>query len=371
MIDFLKTTEITIRDLASFWSRLGSIMIDLSLVVAIAGGAIFLLMHIFHLFLSTSWFLQTLLFYLIPLVILACILYFAWFNAAGRQTLGKRLFGIATSVKSGEELSFSRSIIRTLLFILTNWIIPFGFLTMFFTHHKQTLHDLVAKTVVVCRKPEQSKVKNHSSLALLAYLLIAYGIGSLMRTAVQAFRMPTGSMKPTVLVGDYILVDKLGGKMEGIRRGAILVFSSPQNPDMDYLKRCLALPGDTLEMHSGVVYVNNQPEGTATFIGRTFDESEGRFVLNYHIRGERNRSYTIRRYEGAAYDFGPVVIPANHLFMMGDNRDNSQDSRYWGFLPQANVKARAGIIYQSWDLSAHSASIFKRIRWDRLGHVLE
>jgi len=219
------------------------------------------------------------------------------------------------------------------------------------------------------------------TVALIAALI-------LRMLVIQAFRIPTGSMKDTLLVGDFLLVNKFvygavtpdripftdiklpSFQMPAVhqpKRGDIIVFKYPLDDKLDYIKRCIGVPGDTLEMRKGVVYVNGAPEGEITFLERRFDESEGRYINYYRVRTPGAREYTIRRYEGFAYDFGPVVVPPRHLFMMGDNRDNSQDSRYWGFMPMKNIRGQALVIYFSLE---RNASLFRHVRWSRIFSII-
>lgn len=219
------------------------------------------------------------------------------------------------------------------------------------------------------------------AVALIAALI-------LRMLVIQAFRIPTGSMKDTLLIGDFLLVNKFvygaatpdripwtdiklpSLQMPAVhkpKRGEIIVFKYPLDEKLDYIKRCIGVPGDTLEMRQGVVYVNGAPEGEITFLERSFDESEGRYINYYRVKTPNAKEYTIRRYEGFAYDFGPVVVPEKHLFMMGDNRDNSQDSRYWGFLPMKNIRGQALVIYFSLE---RNASFFRHVRWSRIFSII-
>ncbi|MBN1997882.1 signal peptidase I [candidate division KSB1 bacterium] len=211
---------------------------------------------------------------------------------------------------------------------------------------------------------------------------------------IQAFRIPTGSMKDTLLVGDMLLVNKFvyGAqtivripytdiKIPSIRfpalkepgRGDIIVFKYPKDEKLDYIKRCIALSGDTLEIREGNVFVNGQPEGDITFLEKAWDPEESQNINYYQVNTPDGYEYTIRKYVGTKsryYNYGPVVVPEDHLFMMGDNRDNSADSRYWGFMPKKNLVGQALVIYFSWDGSLPSWQIFHKIRWDRLFGII-
>jgi signal peptidase I len=173
---------------------------------------------------------------------------------------------------------------------------------------------------------------------------------------VQAFKIPSGSMIPTLLVGDHILVSKF---IYGIRnpftgsvlvpvkepeRFDIVVFKYPINPDQDFIKRIIGLPGDQIEVIDKKVYVN------------------GKLLQDDH--GVNNSDLVLARGASARDNFGPVTVPPQSLFVMGDNRDNSHDSRFWGFVDFKNLKGKAFILYWSWDTDNIA------VRWRRLGKVL-
>ena len=168
-------------------------------------------------------------------------------------------------------------------------------------------------------------------------IVVAVILALFVRTFVfQAFKIPTGSMKPNLLVGDHLLVNKFIFAptafpwerallpMRPIQRGDIMVFKFPEEPERDFIKRTIGLPGDTVELKNQTVYVNGQAltEPYAHYLFPPADET-------------RTDGFDIRR------KYGPVTVPEGHYFMMGDNRDDSQDSRFWGFLPQSYVKGRA------------------------------
>jgi len=225
------------------------------------------------------------------------------------------------------------------------------------------------------------------SVALIAALILRALI-------IQAFRIPTGSMKDTLLVGDFLLVNKFiyGAEtptripivdielpsfrfpaLKQPRRGDIVVFRYPMDEKVDYIKRCIGVAGDTIEVREGRVYVNHRPEGEEKFIGKKYDREEGHLVNYYHIKTPDGYEYTIRHYSDRNLrdqNFGPVVVPPNHLFMMGDNRDNSLDSRYWGFMPMKNIVGKALVIYWSWDKEEPLWKPFSKIRWSRIFNII-
>ena len=167
----------------------------------------------------------------------------------------------------------------------------------------------------------------------------------LLRTfVVQAFKIASGAMKPTLLVGDHILVNKLPKTTDQIERGDIIVFQYPPDPRKDFIKRVVGLPGDLFEIRDKEIYVNNNPL------------KEG-----YVIHTDKN---IIPAGVKPRDNFGPISIPENSLFVLGDNRDASFDSRFWGFVDLSKVKGKVTKIYWSWEKEN------SQVRWDRIGHTV-
>jgi signal peptidase I len=206
---------------------------------------------------------------------------------------------------------------------------------------------------------KKSVVREYFETIVVAVILALF-----MRTfVVQAFKIPTGSMEPNLLIGDHLLVNKfvfaptLSNAERAllpatdIRRGDIVVFKYPEDPERDFIKRVIGLPGETLELRDRRILVN----------GRAIDEPYAHYL-------PRPQGFT--GVDGASDDvrvrYGPVVVPAGSVFVMGDNRDNSQDSRYWGFLPKDNIKGKALLIYWSFDGSEGGLNLFTQTRWARL-----
>ena len=176
---------------------------------------------------------------------------------------------------------------------------------------------------------------------------------------VQAFKIPTGSMENNLLIGDHLLVNKfvfaptMTGleeavlPIDSVRRGDIIVFKYPEEPERDFIKRVIALPGETIELRKKRVYIDDA----------VMDEPYVRFLIPPDEAGEGNFDVRVR--------YGPVTVPEGHYFMMGDNRDNSEDSRYWGFLPQEYVKGRALFVYFSFGEESGLSSLVTGVRWKR------
>lgn len=171
-------------------------------------------------------------------------------------------------------------------------------------------------------------------------IVLAIILAFILRTfVVQAFYIPSGSMENTLLPGDMILVNKFIYYFTDIKRGDIIVFKYPKDMTKDYIKRVIGLPGDTLEIKNGDVYVN----GTLLEEKYTKQKAADDVILFSHIAtasdGQQTNVSTQTK----------VTVPKDYLFVMGDNRNNSQDSRYWGFLPRSYLKGKALNIY--WPLS--------------------
>lgn len=197
-------------------------------------------------------------------------------------------------------------------------------------------------------------------------LIVIVMIVLLIRAFVaQAYNIPSGSMKPTLLVGDFILVNKLVYRFSEPKRGDIVVFKYPIDPNIDFIKRIVALPGEEVEVRNNQVFINGKPLPLIE-VGRG-EENGVRKVIYEEVLPEGIK-HKVQFYEDFPFskrDFGPVVVPPNHYFVMGDNRDNSEDSRYWGFLPRENIVGKAFVIYFSGDvppLQTTDVSIFTGIK---------
>jgi signal peptidase I len=210
-------------------------------------------------------------------------------------------------------------------------------------------------------------------------IVVAVILALFIRTwVVQAFKIPTGSMEQNLLIGDHLLVNKfvfgptaLDSErvmlpIDSIERGDVIVFKYPEDPERDFIKRVIGLPGNIIELRDRQLYVD----------GQVLEEP---YVYHFDFGGGRiiNNEFDPRN------NFGPVTVPPDQYFVMGDNRENSQDSRYWGFLPASHVKGRALLIYWSYKsdaedyrqtsltgtvqrLASVATHFFTRTRWERL-----
>lgn len=206
-------------------------------------------------------------------------------------------------------------------------------------------------------------VKNKSVLReYVEAIIVAVLLALFVRTfVVQAFKIPSGSMLPTLQIGDHLLVTKFSYGVRlpvtgtvlfsrpGPVRGDVVVFRFPRDRSLDYIKRVIGIGGDTIEIRDKQVFVNGQKiaEPHAHYASRDIMSAVG----------------------GPRDNFGPVTVPDGKIFLMGDNRDNSYDSRFWGFVDLPEVLGKALIIYWSWDVdkALFSLSRYTSIRWDRLG----
>ena len=198
----------------------------------------------------------------------------------------------------------------------------------------------------------KSKIQEYAEAIIIA-ILIAFFIRTFV---VQAFKIPSGSMKPTLLIGDHILVSKFGYgiKMPYFRntlipisdpkRVEIVVFIYPEDRSKDFIKRVVGVGGDTIEIKNKKIFLNGMP----------YEDKHGVYVDDFIIPG------AIQPRD----NFGPVTVHKGAIFTMGDNRDQSYDSRFWGFVDLKDVMGKAFVIYWSWDKDDNS------VRWNRLGSLL-
>ena len=202
---------------------------------------------------------------------------------------------------------------------------------------------------------------------------------------IEAFKIPTGSMIPTLKIEDHIFVNKF---IYGLRipftkirffqftspkRGDIVVFIFPLNNSKDYIKRVIGIPGDEIEVHGRVVYVNGVPAEKVIQEDRRVlsDVEDADGVDLYSETNGHATHYTQYSKYQSTRDYGPKTVPPDHLFVMGDNRDNSYDSRGWGFVPMNHLKGKALFVWLSLDpLHRYSFLGLPSIRWERFGKMI-
>ncbi len=185
---------------------------------------------------------------------------------------------------------------------------------------------------------------------LLFWLLTSFLIQPITETAiksniVKAYKIPSGAMKQTLQIGDHIIANKFIYKNSEPKRGDIVIFPFPEEPSKDFIKRVVGVGGDVIEIRDKQV------------------------LINYNIFQESYKIHTDNRIIPKDLqprdNYGPVEVPHDCIFVMGDNRDNSYDSRFWGFVKKATVKGKASTIYWSWDREQF------RVRWDRIGDRIQ
>jgi signal peptidase I len=226
---------------------------------------------------------------------------------------------------------------------------------------------------------EQHRTVARSAWEWLKSITVALVIWFLLRALlIQAFRIPSPSMENTLMIGDFLFVNKalygaeiplVKKRLPAIRepgRFDVIVFESPETPGMNVVKRVIGVPGDTLMMVENRVYVNSRAldEPYANRTDPSVDPEDPRmraWQLNYFVGGDRTT------YRPTLKNWGPVVVPSDSFFVMGDNRDNSYDSRYWGFLGRDRVDGRPLFIYYSFDKKGVLPLPFlTAIRWGRI-----
>jgi len=229
-------------------------------------------------------------------------------------------------------------------------------------------------------RPRSRRLRRHWMAEWLRSILVAFGLFLIIRTfLVEAFRIPTGSMEDTLLVGDFLLVNKAiyGGRIPLTdvrmpafvepRVGDMAVFVPPHVPGQNYVKRIVAAPGDTVSMRAKTLYLN----GVAVrepFVRHREPEDAYAPVMAWQCAYHPERPTNCRPTRD---NWGPLIVPADRYMVLGDNRDDSEDSRYWGFVPRQAIKGTPLFVYYSFDPAAPGpVPWFTDIRWERIGRAV-
>ena len=231
---------------------------------------------------------------------------------------------------------------------------------------------------------QHSRKKSFYKEWIEPFLIAAVVALFIRQFGVEAFKIPSGSMIPTLTIGDHLLVNKFlyGPRIPFTdsrfftgaepKRGDIIVFKFPEDESKNFIKRVIGVPGDKIEIRKGILLINDQPvpimeqkverengrdSGQASLWGkpRVFAEQLG--TVTHRMQYLRDQS---------GYDFGPILVPRESVFVMGDNRDNSQDSRVWKFVKYEKILGKALIIYWSWD-----GNDGRWLRWERIGQLIK
>jgi signal peptidase I len=210
-----------------------------------------------------------------------------------------------------------------------------------------------AQTIDMREKPKEKSVFREYAEAIIIAAVLALFIRTFI---VQAFKIPSGSMEDTLLIGDHLIVNKFlygtkipftGKEVFPLRepvRGDVIVFKFPEDETKDFIKRIIGLPGDTLEIVNKKLFVNGKP------LTEPYTVFKDEQILPRALQARDN--------------FGPIKVPEGQYFCMGDNRDKSHDSRFWGFVTKDKIIGKAIIIYWSWDSDDHW------VRWQRMGKLV-
>lgn len=217
---------------------------------------------------------------------------------------------------------------------------------------------------------QEPKIIEHAR----AFFPVFLAVLALRSFLVEPFRIPSGSLEPTLNVGDFVAVNKFAYgvrlpllekkiiKVGEPKTGQIAVFRWPPDPSFDYIKRVIGTPGDVIAYHDKQLTVNGKP-AKQTFVEYTIDASSGRTVARYkeNLNGVTHNIYINPNEPAVDFD---VTVPKGAYFMLGDNRDDSADSRFWGFVSEENLRGRAFLVWMSWNGKKGT------VRWKNIGRVI-
>ncbi len=239
-------------------------------------------------------------------------------------------------------LAVSSVLLNSLLVYITAIIICFGYFIF-----------CVTTSVKDAKQYKQSytlKKINRWYVYLLYWFIVTFVIGSIVEITVknnitQSYKIPTGAMIKTLLIGDHISTNKFIYKVSEPKRGDIVVFPYPEDPSKDFIKRIIAVGGETIEIIDKKVLINRN------VIREPYVRHQDKRILPKDFQARDN--------------FDSIKVPDDSVFVMGANRDNSHDSRFWGFVKKSTIKGKAIHIYWSWDKNA------SKVRWDRIGNKIK
>lgn len=207
---------------------------------------------------------------------------------------------------------------------------------------------IVVRDAVKCARNigHEYQLKKYNKITIYIAIVVLLTIFStslkllVRNNYVQAFKIPAGSMEPTLLIGDHILVDRQMSARNP-KRGDLIIFEYPEDPSKDFVKRVVAVDGDIVAIRDKELYINNSPVKESYSVHKELD--------------------IIPASQNPRDNYGPVTVPTGSYFMMGDNRDRSYDSRFWGFVEKSKIKGTVRNIYWSWDRNKNE------VRWNRIG----
>jgi signal peptidase I len=235
--------------------------------------------------------------------------------------------------------------------------------------------------------PEQEQVKWYSAKSILPLVYLVAALLALRYSIVEPYVVPTGSMEPTLKTGDRLYALKCAYDVKvplpfvdwtlfhtgKLKRGDIVLFNSPENPSITFVKRAVGLPGDKIDFHDGHLIINGQEilkePHPDTKVMYDIEDADDKTLFIEDLEGVKHYTITMnltpeqREYQESRMSNKSVTVPSDQFFAIGDNRDNSSDSRYWGFAPLSYLKGKAMFIwFSSWDW---------RIRFERIGTLLQ
>jgi signal peptidase I len=230
---------------------------------------------------------------------------------------------------------------------------------------------------------DKSRSKSFYKEWVEPFLIAAIVALFIRQFVVEAFKIPSGSMIPTLTIGDHLLVNKFvyGPRIPFTdtriftgsepKRGEIIVFKFPRDESKNFIKRVVGLPGDKIELRMGKLLINDEPVPVTTLGAYGGDDQRSGppyydkpMLLDEQLGSVKH--HILYLHDQTETNYGPVLVPKDTVFVMGDNRDNSQDSRVWGFVKQNKILGRALIIYWSWD-GEHG----RWVRWERIGSLIQ